>query len=160
MAAITPLRFERGGGKFLAGIRRQHAFADVSAGTLHQWREFESLGSLPDQVGTRSYGVMCGHSPIGLEYMCAAEVSSFANVPPTLARIRLLPQAYAAFLHTGPLSTLGQTWQRIIVEWLGHEGYESAHKPDFEIYERGVDHDTSVGPVEIWISIVAAGTSP
>jgi hypothetical protein len=64
--ALEPARYEDGGAMLLAGLRRHHEFAESVRTIPEQWQELRSLGNLPGQVGTITYGVMCGENPDGL----------------------------------------------------------------------------------------------
>lgn len=137
----------------LAGLRRQHPYAQQGAGISAQWQEFRALGPLPGQRPGVTYGVMCGANASGFEYMAGIEVESFAALPPEIGRVRVLPQYYAVFSHAGSVTSIRETWQQIMREWLPDGGHESAHKPDFEVYGPRFDPGTGLGGVEIWISI-------
>lgn len=139
----------------LGGLRRHHAFAESGRDIPEQWRQLEALGEIPGQVGESLYGVMCGHDPTGIEFMCGTEVDSFAGLPAELGRMHIAAQHYAVFVHSGPASALLMTWERIVREWLPGSGHQSALKPDFEVHNRR--HAGRSGPtdVEIWISIAS-----
>jgi predicted transcriptional regulator YdeE len=155
MEKLQPARYEDGRPMLLGGLRRHHAFAESGRGIPEQWRQFEPLlGRIPGQVGTTTYGAMCGSDASGFEYMCAVEVESFSALPGDLGRMRIAEQHYAVFLHRGNVSAIQGTWGRILNEWLPNCGYRSANKPDFEVYDQRFDPRTGLGDVEIWISIV------
>ncbi|STQ91150.1 putative transcriptional regulator YdeE [Iodobacter fluviatilis] len=138
----------------LAGLRHQHGFAESIKSQPEQWQRFHLLLPLAGQQGSNIYGVMCGHDPVhGFEYMCCAEVASLQDLPADMGRMRISSQQYAVFNHSGPLAQLGAIWGAICNEWLPHSAYQSAHKPDFEIYDAAFNWDTGMGEIEIWISI-------
>jgi len=137
----------------LAGLRRHHPFAEAAKVIPEQWRQFRAIGRIDGRVGTTAYGVMCGAAPDGFEYMCAVEVESFAGLPEHLGRMRIQAQDYAVFLHQGQVSSIRATWEGIY-RWLSETtGYESAHKPDFEVYDESFDPLTGQGGVEIRIAV-------
>lgn len=137
----------------LAGLRRSHEFLQAPSGIVEQWREFQSAGPLAGQVGSATYGVMCGLSGNTFEYMCAAEVGDFARLPPGTGRMRIAAEHYAVFVHRGPLSALKTTWDAIF-EWLStNVDYQSAHKPDFEVYDGAVDPAIDHRDVEIRVAV-------
>ena len=156
MENVEPLRFERGRPMLLGGLRRQYAFADSAHGMPKQWQQFQSIGQIPGQLGAKHYGVMCGENPDGFEYMCGVEVESFAQLPGDFGRMRIAEQQYAVFLHRGHASTIQVTWKRIRNDWLPGSNYQSAHKPDFEVYDQQYDAVAGDGSVEIWLSIAGA----
>ena len=150
-------RYEHGRAMLLGGPRRRHPFSESGRGIAEQWQELRGRGRIPGRVGAAAYGVMCGHDAGGFEYMCGVEVESFEALPADLGRMRITPQHYAVFLHRGPVATIRTTWERILLEWLPSGGYQSAHRPDFEVYARGLEPGTEPGDVEIWIAVVRGG---
>jgi predicted transcriptional regulator YdeE len=150
---FEPVRFENGCPMLIAGLRRHHGYTESERGLGEQWGQFmASAPALPGQVGTTIYGIMCGANASGFEYMCGVEVDSFAAVPPTSGRIRILPQRYAVFVHSEHISRIRSTWERIW-RWLEDGPCRSAHKPDFEIYDHRFNADTGFGDVEIWVAV-------
>lgn len=154
MALPAPDRYVDGGAMLLAGIRRRYPFAGGAPDLPGQWREFGTLLPLAGQVGATTYGVMCGASPTDFEYMCATEVTDFTALSASLGRMRVQPQRYAVFVHRGHVSGLRATWEAIYQQWLPQSGHQSAHKPDFEVYDDGFDPKTGSGVIEIWVAIV------
>ena len=157
MGGLQPLRYEDGRPMLFAGIRRKHSFASMGQDMPRQWEEFEKLGKLPGQVGTTAYGAICGGDPKTqtMEYMCAVEVKSFDEVPKELGRMRVPAVRYAVFRHDGNVATIQTTWKRIF-DWLPTSGMESAHTPDFEVYDERFDGSTGEGGVEIWLGVKPA----
>lgn len=140
----------------LAGLRRRHDFDAASRDVPKQWVEFNSWQPLANRAGPGSYGVMCGVDPTGFEYMCAVEVSSLEGLPEGVGRMRVPAQHYAVFAHGGHVSSIRDTWDRAF-RWLEDGAYESAHKPDFELYGPRYDPVTMQGGIEIWIGVVKRG---
>jgi AraC family transcriptional regulator len=136
------------------GIRRKHASASMSQDIPRHWDDFVKLGTLPGQVGSSGYGAICGFDPKTqtMEYMCAAEVSSFDALPKELGRMRVPAVRYAVFLHEGNVATIQQTWAEVFA-WLPTSGFRSANTPDFERYDERFDAATGDGAVEIWLGI-------
>jgi AraC family transcriptional regulator len=147
------VRYSDGRAMLVAGMRQHHPFVESGHRIPEQWRALEALGRIPGQVGEALYGVMCGHDPTGIEFMCGVEVDAFAGLPAELGRMRLAAQSYAVFVHRGPASGLLMTWERILREWLPGSGYQSAHAPDFEVHDRHLAARTDRDDVEIWISL-------
>lgn len=154
MTAIQPIRIAEGRAMLLAGLRRHHTYAGAAEGIPAQWRELVALGTLPGQVGSTRYGVLCGASPEErtMEYMCAVEVDGFGALPPEMGRMRVPPQHYAVFEHRGHVSTLAAAWQ---AAWdaLPGLGYAPLHGPEFERYGEAYDPATGMGGMEIWAAI-------
>jgi len=124
VTALEPTQYEAGHATLLAGLRRQPEFAESVRTIPEQWQALRSLGNLPRQVGANTYGVIGGEDPGGFEYLCGAEVESF--VAPGNESFR---------------------------EWLPGSGFESAQRPDFEVYDQRFYPRTGQGIVEIWIAI-------
>lgn len=151
---MQPLRFEHDRPMLLAGIRRHHPFVEEGRGIGQQWQEFQSLLPIPGQTGTRCYGVICGAGPSSFEYMCGIEVESLEALPADLGRMRILAQEYAVFEHRGSVSDIRSTWMQAF-SWLNASTvYQSAEKPDFEVYDERFDPKTGSGIVEIRIAVV------
>jgi AraC family transcriptional regulator len=155
MSKLEPLRYEEGRPMLFAGLRRKHSFASMAEDIPRQWQEFVELGALPGQVGTSRYGAICGGDIAAqtMEYMCAAEVESFAALPKELGRMRVPAVRYAVFLHAGNGATIQETWRQIFGAWLPSSGMQSAETPDFEVYGERFDGATGEGGVEIWLGV-------
>ena len=158
MTKLGEPRFENGRAMLLAGIRRHHTFGAGSKDIPAQWGEFVALGRLPGQVGDTTYGAMCGADEQArtFEYLCGAEVASFDGLPKGMGRMKIAPQQYAVFTHSGSVDAIHATWNAAVNEWLPKSGYRSAQKPDFERYDERFDPTTASGDVELWISVVPA----
>jgi predicted transcriptional regulator YdeE len=152
METPNPVRFETGRPMLLAGLCQQHALTESGPGLAEQWRRLAALGPVPGQLGDLRYGVMCGADSERFEYLCAVEVAAFDEGNAGLGRVRIAPQRYAVFVHRGP-ATLGDTWRAILFDWLPRSGYQSAHRPDFELYRVGQDPCAPAGVVEIWVAL-------
>lgn len=141
-----------------AGVRRQHTFASMGTDIPRQWADFLKLGTLAGQVGTVSYGAICGGDVKAqtMEYMCAVEVASFEPLPKDLGRMRVPAVRYAVFLHAGNVATIQDTWRQIFADWLPSSGLQSAETPDFEVYDERFDAATGDGGVEIWLGVKPA----
>jgi predicted transcriptional regulator YdeE len=151
--ALQPVRYEAGRPLLLAGLRRQHPFAQLGAGIPEQWQQLRAVGPIDGQTGTKGYGVMCGTTADAFEYMCAFEVQDFAGLPQQLGRMRIQAQHYAVFVHRDNVSSIRLTW-KAIYRWLaGVPEWESAHKPDFEVYDESFNPQTGAGGIELWIAV-------
>lgn len=153
MSMFEPSRYETGHPMLLGGLRRHHTFAESGRGIPEQWQQFRSLGEIPGQLGTTVYGALCGADASGFEYLCGIEVESFAALSGDLGRMRILEQQYAVFLHPEHVSEIRTTWEGILNEWLPKSDYQSAQRPDFEVYDQEFDPLTGLGGVEIWLAI-------
>jgi AraC family transcriptional regulator len=108
-------------------------------------------------IGT-SYGV-CLPDPIGargepaLEYTACVEVASLDAMPKGMVGFTVPAGRYAVFTHTGPIHTIGTTWDAIHERWLPEAGLVKAPGPDFETYDARWDPRTGEGPVDIYVPI-------
>lgn len=139
----------------VAGFRQAYTPKDVVSGIPRQWRRLVPyMGSIQNQVGKISYGVVCSSDAVGnAEYMCGLEVMEFSGLPPEMDRLRIPEQTYAVFSHDGHISTLQNTWQSIWDDWYPDSGYEAANTPDFERYGEGYSQEAGIGGIEIWFPI-------
>lgn len=156
MKRLDPIRFEEGGAMLLAGIRRQHDYAESPRTIPLQWAELMAQGRLPGQApGMVAYGVICGNDAehARFEYMTAVQVESFDALPEGTGRMRVQPRRYAVFAHDGSTETLHESWQAIWNEWLPRSGLRGAHAPDFERYDERFDPATRSGGIEIWFPV-------
>jgi predicted transcriptional regulator YdeE len=158
MRDLQPVRYEDGRPMLFAGIRRKHTFASMGDEVPRQWDDFVKLGKLPGQISTTAYGAICGgdSQTQTMEYMCAVEVQSFDAVPKELGRMRVPAVRYAVFRHGGNVATIQSTWRQILEVWLPSSGMQSAHTPDFEVYDERFDGATGEGGVEIWLGVKPA----
>ncbi len=148
---MTPDRFETGRLYLFGGLRRQHTFAGADAGIARQWQDFLAGDDVPGRVGQAYFGVLCGSSPDGIEYMCAVEVASLTDLPDGLGRMRVPPQPYAVFLHPHEAPLRG-TWEAVLA-WLARGPWQSAHRPDFERYPTADALRPAAAGIEVWVSV-------
>lgn len=154
MTRLSPPRFETHRPMLVAGIRRHHRFTGVESTVPEQWRETRALPPIPGRTGEGvAYGVVCGSSEEGFEYLSGVEVESFEGVPAGLGRVRVPAQHYAVFTHEGHVAALGETWRAIWEDWLPASGRTPAQTPDFERYDGRFDPRSGEGVVEIWFPV-------
>ena len=155
MSSIEPTRFADGRPMLLAGLRREHAFADAPRSIMAQWSDFQRLTPIPGHRGTDTYGVMCGAAPERgtFEYMCGVEVDSFDRLPEGMGRMRVPAQRYAVFPVDGGPGALPAMWDYVFNDWLPRSGFVSAETPDFEVHGERIDPRTGDGEIEIWVGI-------
>jgi len=157
IVTLEPPRFEDGRALLIAGLGARYTFA-TSEGIPAQWQRFApQIGNVPGQVGQTTYGVCCNADDAGgFDYICGVEVSSFADLPDGLARVRIAARRYAVFSHRDHISTIRATVYTIWNKWLPASGHQVADAPDFERYDMAeFDPRTGTGLVEIWIPLKA-----
>lgn len=150
-----PDRFEHHRPMLLAGPRRRYAFASAAAAIPADWATFIPRLPLPGQVGTVTYGAMCGVDlpNAAFEYMPSVEVETFDGLDPQWGRMRVPRAHYAVFIHDGPVSSIRETIGACHAWLAGNGDWKDAGTPDFERY--GPDYDPATGgDVEFWTPVV------
>lgn len=146
---VQPERFAQSQGMLLAGLRRYHRFEDAAEAIEQQWRDFAAAPGFATGH-PEALGAICGADEGGLEYLTGLRVDSFADLPGTIGKMRVPPQRYAVFSHSGP-QTVSESWRQVM-EWLEAGAYRSAETPDFERSPDIVSR-LAVRNVEIWIGV-------
>ena len=108
----------------------------TNAGIPSQWDRFVPyLGTIRNQVGQETYGVICNPDDTGsYEYVCGVRVSEFPDEPAEFSRLRIPPQTYAVFEHKDHVSSIGTTWRAIWDHALGEAGYRASDGPAFATF--------------------------
>lgn len=151
---LAPPRFEDGRAMLIAGIGERYTF-ETNQGIPFQWQRFVPyIGHLQGQIGRTTYGLCCNQDGQGsFDYVCGVEVSSFADLPAELQRVRVPKQRYAVFTHQGHVSRLRAVAYTIWNKMLPSLGLEVADAPDFERYDERVNPQTGMGTTEVWVPI-------
>ena len=152
---IAPSRIAREDALLIFGLgQRYHR---TNAGIPSQWDRFVPyLGTIPNQVGSTAYGVICNADDTGsIEYICGVQVSEFPSQPAEFSRLRIPPQTYAVFEHKDHVSSVGATWKAIWNHAISDAGYRASDGPAFERYGEQFDGRTGRGGFEIWVPIKA-----
>jgi AraC family transcriptional regulator len=132
-------------------------YVKTNAGIPSQWDRFVPyLGTIPEQIGRVTYGVICNTDEAGsIDYICGVQVREFPDHPPEFTRLRIPPQTYAVFEHRDHVSSLQSTWRAIWNDGLSSAGHKATDGPAFERYDERFDGRTGLGGFEIWIPIEA-----
>ena len=87
--ALEPPRFERGKAILVAGLKGHYRVQQVE-GIPAQWQRFAPyLGTLPGQVGRKTYGVCYqGDETCSFDYLCGVEVESPVGPPGERSQVR------------------------------------------------------------------------
>jgi AraC family transcriptional regulator len=147
-------RFEEKPAMFFAGLSaRYHQGGDPAIPS--QWQRFmPHIGNVPHQVGEVTYGIVANFDDEGaFDYICAVEVSRFADLPPELTTIRVPQSRYAVFTHRGHVSSIPATMKTIWSDWLPSSGHKFADAPFFERYDERFNPRTGEGEVELWLPL-------
>jgi AraC family transcriptional regulator len=137
-----------------AGLSERYSMGG-NAGIAHQWARFAPyLGSVQGAVPYIAYGVVYNTDDAdSFDYMTAVEVRSFDELPAAFARLRVGPQRYAVFTHTGHITGIQASCSAIWRDWLPKSSYEPADAPFFERYDSRFDPKTGNGDVELWLAL-------
>lgn len=144
------------GEKILAvGLAQRHPFEkpqDIPA----QWQDFMATkyAAIPHKRQGMPIGMSNGPDDDGnFEYICAAEVETFATTPRGLIEIEVPARRYAVFAHDGHVSAIGATYNAIWNEWLPASGEKPANAPCIERHRAAFNPQTGMGGVDIWIPL-------
>lgn len=140
----------------LAGLLDHYKDGDMSA-IPNQWQRFSPwLGNIPHQVPFVSYGVVFNGDDEGTtDYLVAAEVTDFTDVPAPLDRLRLGGQRYAVWRYPGHISEIRAVWRTIWSEWAPERVKKLADAPFFERYPEAFDPMSGEGGFEIWLPVAS-----
>lgn len=153
-AELAPPRFVDHPAFLVAGLCEHFQCEDPNSAPA-MWQRFTPyLGNIPTQRGDAAYGVLLNGDDTGrYDYMCGVEVSDFSELPPELKGVRIAPQRYVVFSHSGHISEIKRVFATIWGRWLPESGEEVADAPHFERYGAEFDGATGNGGYEIWIPV-------
>jgi AraC family transcriptional regulator len=137
------------------GLSRRHTF-DKVIGIPIQWQTF--MATHYGHIAHRVDGIPIGiQKPVddedGFDYVCAAEVTAFGDLPRDLVRIELPARRYAVFEHRGHVSTLLNTYAAIWNDGLQERGWTPAQAPVIERHAPSFDPETGEGGLSLWIPL-------
>jgi AraC family transcriptional regulator len=118
------------------------------------WQHFMAgcYGSIENKSPEPPVGVATATAD-GIEYVCAAQVSGFGELPQGCVKLTLKPAMYAVFAHDAHISELGQTYEAIWNDWFPNNGRVPAEAPNLERHNKSFDPRSGNGGVTIWIPI-------
>jgi AraC family transcriptional regulator len=153
-AALASPRIVRERALLVFGLAQRHR---TNAAIPLQWDRFVPyLGTIPNQVGKDTFGVICNPDDTGsYEYISGVQVSEFPAEPEEFSRVRIPPQTYAVFEHPDHVSSVGATWSAIWNHGITDAGYQASDGPAFERYGEKFDGRTGRGGFELWVPIKA-----
>lgn len=142
--------------RLIAGMNQSYD-AKSRANIPTQWGRFAPhIGKVPGQIGAASYGVCWNvKSNDVFDYLCGVEVAAKAKLPPGFTQVTLPAGRYAVLTHTGPVSSLPQTIDKIWSQWVSVSALKTAKTPCFERYTDKYDPQSNSGEVEIWVPLEA-----
>jgi AraC family transcriptional regulator len=137
------------------GFAQRHSF-DTVIGIPIQWQTFmaEHYGHIPNRVDGIPIGLQKpADDEGGFDYVCAAEVTAFGDVPRDLVKIDIPLRRYAVFEHRGHVSTLFSTYSAIWNEGLEEHGWLPAQAPIIERHAPTFDPTTGEGGLSLWVPL-------
>jgi AraC family transcriptional regulator len=153
--SVAPVRIAERDEILIFGLS-QHYHCKNNAGIPSQWERFTPFyGNIPRQVPKLAYGVCYNFDDAGnFDYLCGVEVTEFPPHPVEFSRLRVAPQTYAVFEHTGHISAIGSTWNAIWNQGLSDAGLKAADAPVIELYhDDQFDPRSGNGGLELWVSV-------
>jgi AraC family transcriptional regulator len=153
--ALVPPRLTEGAAVRAVGLSRRHTFDEV-IGIPIQWQAFmeSHYGHIPYRIEGIPIGIQePADDEGGFDYICAAEVATFGDLPPDLLRIEIQSRRYAVFEHRGHVSTLFHTYAAIWNEALNEHGLMPARAPVIERHSPSFDPQTGEGGLSLWIPL-------
>ncbi len=138
------------------GLSRRHSF-DKVIGIPVQWETFMATGygHIPHRVDGIPIGIQKpADDEGGFDYICAAEVTAFGDLPRDLLRIEIPSRRCAVFEHRAHVSTVLNTYAAIWNEALHEHGWVPAQAPVIERHSPSFDPQTGEGGLSLWIPLV------
>lgn len=152
---LAPPRLTEAPALRAVGLSRHHTF-DTVIGIPIQWQTFMEThyGHIAHRVRSMPIGVQQPADDEGaFDYVCAAEVTAFADTPPELVRIEIPARRYAVFEHREHASTIFETYSAIWNYGLAEHGLVPAQEPILERHAPSFDPETGEGGVSLWIPL-------
>jgi len=88
-------------------------------------------------------------------HLVGAPVTEMSELPEGFTHKTISAQMYARFVHKGPLSKLGETYDYIFVTWLPESGYlYDTGKCDIELYDERFKSGEEDSEFDIYVPII------
>ena len=147
-------RFEQSEELLFVGLGEHVPYRDMQ-NIAGQWQRFmsASYGEIAFRAAEPPVGIAAASNDDGIEYLCAARVTKFADVPKGCRRIAVPPATYAVFAHDGHITQIRETYEAIWNDWFAKSGKTPAEAPTLERHNDSFDPRTGKGGVTIWIPI-------
>jgi AraC family transcriptional regulator len=160
-SAMHPPTITRSSPRLLLGIRIQTNLAENRAPEL--WRTFRPrVAEIQHRAGgdffdVKRYGTELTNGQFTpatvFEKWAAVEVTDFDHIPEGMEALDLPGGWYAVFVHRGPASAFGRTYQYIFATWLPQSGYRLDQRPHYEIMGPAYRPDDPEAEEEVWVPI-------
>ena len=164
---VEPIRHKEGKGMQLkepriqiegemkfVGLRRNVLYQDMQT-IAQQWQQFMSTyyADIKNKTSEPPVGITAAANDDGIDYVCAARVSEFGEIPTGCVKLTLAPATYAVFVHDGHITEIRQTYDAIWNEWFPKSGKHPAEAPGLERHNASFDPRTGNGGVTIWLPV-------
>lgn len=120
-----------------------------------QWQLFMSThyANIENKISEPPVGITAASGDSFIDYICAAEVSSFGVPPNGCVKLSLAPTTYAVFAHDSHITELHQTYDAIWNDWFPTSGKSPSEAPGLERHNATFDPRTGHGGVTLWLPI-------
>ena len=146
-------RFEELGELNIVGISRYYPFESVGE-IPDQWQSFAPI--VPQIAGNEypaTYGVIYNGKDESFDYLSGVELPAGKQAPKNMVLLKVPPQTYAVFWHSGHVAALRETCDVIWTDWLPASGKTVREAPWFERYGEQFNPMTGSGGLEVWIPV-------
>lgn len=118
------------------------------------WGRFApSIGSIPGQQGSVTYGVCLPRGDGNFGYVAGVGVDTGSEVPSHMVAVEIPAGRYAIFTHQGSLDFLSDTVDHVFGTWAEQTGELIVGAPDFERYDDRFDPVTATGVMEYCVPV-------
>jgi AraC family transcriptional regulator len=148
-------KIEKVGELLFVGLSQRIGFEETQK-IAGQWQLFmsSSYAEIENKISEPPVGVTTGADSDGIDYMCAAGVTKFGDVPKKCVKLTVSPATYAVFAHEGHVTEMRETYDAIWNEWFPKSGKVPADAPGLERHNPSFDPRTGNGGVTIWLPVV------
>lgn len=136
-------------------LKRYNAQTKTAIPSL--WHELDQyLERSNGQLNTKSFGVCSNYSDKGcFDYLCGTAAPLSGHDVVGKQNVIVPSGHYASFLHSGHISGIRSSWNKIYNDWLPSSGYRLINSPEFESYSADFDPVSCRGSVSIHIPVEA-----
>jgi len=154
MMGLGEPRFEESGDLKIVGTQKSYT-AETRNQIPQHWQEFApSIGHIPGQQGMIAYGVCTNAKPdCSFDYMAGVGVDPGNAIPDGCTTVDLPNRRYVVFEHTGHVSKLPETIDKVWSKWVPECGLKIADAPCFERYTEDYAPAAGQGGTELWIPL-------
>lgn len=151
---LEPPRYVESGAIRIVGLSEPFSW-ETAIKIPAQWQRFmPHYGTIAARAAPIPVGVCFPANDEGeFEYVCAVEVSRFADHPPELVERVIEPATYAIFEHRVHISRIGETYTAIWNRALPDMGRVQAEAPVLERHNTTFNPQTGEGGVTIWVPL-------